>query len=190
MNIIIKAYGRDFCHCRPDTTWERENKDFYSPDCVNEIYWTPVVFARICKAGKCIGRKFASRYWDSANFGILLHCNNSNQMDASESSCIDHTSLLPMPLYNPAVLENEANTFEIQIESTLNQSYISNSGNDLIGILEEGICKASELTSLRIGDFIAVELQEKRLIANRSDRKASIRATYCENETINLSLVF
>ena len=106
MNIIARPYGRQQCYCRPDTTWERENKDFYSPECVNDIYWAPILFVRISKAGKCIGRKFASRYYDAFNFGVLLY---GSDKDIAFSSCMDHTSLLPFPLYNPIVMENEDN---------------------------------------------------------------------------------
>ena len=74
MNIIVKPYGSTLCYCRPDTTWERENRDFYSPECVNEICWTPVIFARISKAGKCVSGKFVERYYDGFNFGVLMYC--------------------------------------------------------------------------------------------------------------------
>ena len=76
MNIIVNPYGGGPCYCRPDTTWERENKDFYLPDCITELYWTPVAFAKISKAGKCIGKKFASRYYDACGYGILMYCIN------------------------------------------------------------------------------------------------------------------
>ena len=108
MNIIVKPYGSTLCYCRPDTTWERENRDFYSPECVNEIYWTPVVFARISKAGKCVSGKFVERYYDGFNFGVLMYCT----IEDSVSAFVDHTSILPHPLYNPVVLEGE-NDFEI-----------------------------------------------------------------------------
>ena len=103
MNIIVKPYGSALCCCRPDTTWERENRDFYSPECVNEVTWTPVVFARISKAGKCIGRKFAERYFDGFGCGMLMYCKVGEDL----CSCVDRTSILPMPLYNPVVLEND-----------------------------------------------------------------------------------
>ena len=38
MNIIIKPHGSNSCYCRPDTTWERENKDFYVPENVGTLY--------------------------------------------------------------------------------------------------------------------------------------------------------
>ena len=95
MNIIVKPHGSDLCYCRPDTTWERENKDFYVPDCVSEMHWAPVIFVRISKAGKCINPKFVSRYYDSYNYGTLLYCRPEN--GDSLISCADHTSLLPSP---------------------------------------------------------------------------------------------
>lgn len=83
MNIIVKPYGSSICYCRPDTTWERENKDFYSPECVNEIHWTPVVFARISKAGKCVGKKFVERYYDGVGCGMLMYCGASGLSENS-----------------------------------------------------------------------------------------------------------
>ena len=93
MNISVKPYGSNLCYCRPDTTWERENKDFYSPECVNEIYWTPVVFARICKAGKCISEKFVERYYDAFNFGALMYCSIEEAIIGSAKSIIVLTVL-------------------------------------------------------------------------------------------------
>ena len=142
MNIIVKPHGSDLCYCRPDTTWERENKDFYVPDCVSEMHWAPVIFVRISKAGKCINPKFVSRYYDSYNYGTLLYCRPEN--GDSLISCADHTSLLP----SPSLKGEELNDDERML-------------------VEDAICKASKLISVRIGDHVAVELDEiKRLTAS------------------------
>lgn len=142
MNIIVKPHGSDLCYCRPDTTWERENKDFYVPDCVSEMHWAPVIFVRISKAGKCINPKFVSRYYDSYNYGTLLYCRPEN--GDSLISCADHTSLLPSPSLKAEELNDDERTF-----------------------VEDAICKASKLISVRIGDYVAVELDEiKRLTAS------------------------
>ena len=87
MNITVRPYGSDMCYCRPDTTWERENRDIYSPECVDEWKATPIVFARISKAGKCISQKFISRYYDGFNFGMLLYIGGK---DIAFASCVDH----------------------------------------------------------------------------------------------------
>lgn len=198
MNIVVKPYGSGQCYCRPDTTWERENKDFYSPECVQELYWAPILFARICKAGKCIGEKFASRYYDAFNFGALLYCHTGESDETAFTSCADHTSLLPAPLYNPVVMENEDNVYEVcrngetifgipKVNFARQAAY---GENTLKEIIEDAICSSSRLTSLRIGDFVAVELTPKSSLASREEGEVSLRATYCENELYDIRIIF
>lgn len=185
MNIVVKPYGSDLCYCRPDTTWERENRDLYSPDCVNEWHWAPVLFARISKAGKCISPKFAARYYDAINFGALLY---SGGGDVAFSSCADHTSFLPAPLYNPIVLENKENQFEVFKDGDL--IFSSDIEAAAVHMLEDAICKASQLTSLRIGDMVAVELTPMGTLARRAEGTAGIRARFCDNDIFDYKIFF
>lgn len=188
MNILVKTYGSTQCYCRPDTTWERENRDFYSPESVNEIDYTPVVFARISKAGKCIGSKFVERYYDSFNFGVLLYCRTEETSDIAFSSCADHSSFLPMPLYNIEVLENGENTFEFFKGDE--KVYEVSCGEGIKESLEEAICKASVLTSLRIGDYVAIELAGPQHLTSKTAGSTAIKARFCENETISVNMIF
>jgi len=192
MNIIVKPYGSSLCYCRPDTTWERENKDFYSPECVKELHWAPILFVRICKAGKCIGQKFASRYYDAFNFGALLYCHTSESTETAFTSCTDHSSLLPAPLYNPVVLEGSDNIYEVLKNG---ETIFSSSKQDIDGasmkeVIEDAICSASQLTTLRIGDFVAVELASESILAAREEGETSLKAAYCGNELFDMKLIF
>ena len=182
MNIIIKPYGSDSCYCRPDTTWERENKDFYVPDNVKVLYWAPVVFARVSKAGKCINPKFVSRYYDSFGFGILFYTDEGN---IAFSSCADHSSLLPLPLYNPVVAEGEDNQYKV----VKNGEEIFCASPDKT-LIEEAVCKASQRTSVRIGDFVAAELDSLKPLAEQAEGEVQIKASFCENSLYDLKLVF
>ena len=188
MNIIVRPYGSDLCYCRPDTTWERENRDLYSPECVNEWHWAPILFVRISKAGKCISPKFVSRYYDAVNFGALLYCNPEQGL--AYASCADHTSLLPAPLYNPAVLENPENKFEVFKNEASIYSFSYNEENKLTALLEESICKASQLTSLRIGDFVAVELTSPESLTSPQEGETSLKASFCENSIFDFKIIF
>lgn len=192
MNIIVKPYGSSHCYCRPDTTWERENKDFYSPECVNEIHWTPIVFVRISKAGKCIGAKFVSRYYDAFSFGALLYCHTEGgNNEAAFTSCADHTSLLPSPLLSKETLESEMGAYEVRKNNELIfDSTSAEKSASLKEMLEEAICKASALTSLRIGDFVAVELAPAGVLAAKDEGSAAFRASYCENDMYDFKLIF
>ena len=176
MNIIVKPYGSDLCYCRPDTTWERENKDFYSPECVNEVYYAPVVFARVSKAGKCIGGKFVQRYYDSIGCGVLLY--------GGTISHIDKSSILPQPLYDPVVFDDDKG-FEIN-----GNMVTQNQAGQWKKLLEEVICKSSELISLRIGDYVAVEVEPVKLLAQRSDVEATLKGSFCENEIFDFKVIF
>ena len=189
MNIIARPYGRQQCYCRPDTTWERENKDFYSPECVNDIFWAPILFVRISKAGKCIGRKFVSRYYDAFGFGALLYIGSidGSEADTAASSCADHTSILPYPLYNPEVMENPDNEFVARKDGT---EIFRTDCKEIRQILEDAACKASELTSLRIGDIVAVELAPLKMLADKTEETAQFSASFCENEVYDFKIIF
>ena len=198
MNIIVKPYGSNLCYCRPDTTWERENKDFYSPECVNEIYWTPVVFARVSKAGKCVGRKFVERYYDAVGCGVLLYCGTSTtSFDGSAgvrslSEVVDRSSILPHPLFQPVVLEDEKEFMvscqhDAQGDAALSHNIILSGAKDL---LEEALCNASQLTSLRIGDFVAVELKDLQKLAAREEGDIAVKGEFCEKEIFGFNIIF
>ena len=198
MNIIVKPYGSDLCYCRPDTTWERENKDFYSPECVNEIYWTPVVFARVSKAGKCVGRKFVERYYDGVGCGVLLYCGiSTTSFDGSAgvrslSEVVDRSSILPHPLFQPVVLEDEKEFMvscqhDAQGDAALSHNIILSGAKDL---LEEALCNASQLTSLRIGDFVAVELKELQKLVSREEGNIAVKGEFCEKDVFSFNIVF
>ena len=199
MNIIVKPYGSTLCCCRPDTTWERENRDFYSPECVNEVTWTPVVFARISKAGKCIGRKFAERYFDGFGCGMLMYCKVGEDL----CSCVDRTSILPMPLYNPVVLENDGDFVVTKngepitterhssvISTERHSPVISTERSEWRNLLCEALCSASLLTSLRIGDYFAVELAPQEILATREEGTVSVKGTFCENDIFDFKMIF
>lgn len=192
MNITVRTYGPQSYICRPDTTWERENRDFFSPDYVNEIWYSPVIFARISKAGKYIGGKFASRYYDGMNFGILLYpgeiLNSPGHESLAAASVLDHTSILPFPLYQPVVFSSPGNILSLK----KNDSQIfgtSTDGLDGIGIIEDTICNASKIVSQRIGDLVAAELSAPALLVGKNEKKARISASFCENELFGLSVI-
>ena len=190
MNIIVKPYGSNLCYCRPDTTWERENKDFFSPECVNEIYWTPVVFARVSKAGKCVGSKFVGRYYDAVGCGLLMYCSTSIDI-RSLSEVVDRSSILPHPLFLPVVLEDEKEfTVSTKVAGTGSNAEASVILSEAKDLLEEALCKASELTSLRIGDFVAVELAAPAALARREDGEVAVKGTFCEKEIFDFKIIF
>lgn len=204
MNIIVKKYGAPFCCCRPDTSWEKENKGIWLPEFAEELSYSPVIFTRIVKAGKCVGRKFVSRYYEGFNFGVLLYVSGRFNGKATVSDCIDHTTLLPHPLYNTLVAESGENKFELRKDYAV--IYSVKSSKDLLDKIEEAVCTASQGISLRIGDYIAIELKDREILATEksgdkpeysekcitspTERSFRLTAQFCENETMDYIINF
>lgn len=188
MNIIIKKHTDALCSTRPDTSWERENKDIWLPEIVDSLSFAPVVFTRIVKAGKSVASKFVGRYYEGINLGVLLCPEHKNGQGYSERiECVDHTTLLPHPLYNICVLENRDNEFALSADDEV--IFRLDCGKELLDKIEAAICEASSYISLRIGDYIAVELQEETLLTD-SRKEIHINACFCENETLDYKIKF
>ena len=186
MNISVQPYGSSRCYCRPDTTWERESKDFYSPESVNTLHWTPVAYVRISKAGKCISGKFVSRYYDGVGFGTLLYIGDFLP-DLASASCADHSSLLPSPVGGPDLLENADKTYEVFRNG---EKIFCCTVEGLKEKVEEAICSSSKLTTLRIGDVVAIELAPSAQICDRSEEETKIKAVFGENDLFDFKLIF
>ena len=190
MNIIVKPQGSNFCYCRPDTTWQRENKDLYVPDGIKKIRWAPVAFARVSKAGKCINPKFVTRYYDSFGFGAMLYCHTEESEQTTSiafSSCMDHTSILPSPMCEPELLENCDKTYQVK----LNGTDCFNTGLQGIRLLiEDGICTSSKLTSLRIGDYVAVELSPLMALASAEEAETLMQGIFDGKAIFDFKVIF
>ncbi len=188
MNIIVRPYNGQHCCCRPDTTWERENRDFYSPESVERLSCTPVLFARISKAGKCVGRKFASRYYDAVNYGVLLYAENFLDGTPEAWACassIDHTSILPSPLYNPIVLGQTGNHFLLKVDGKIITDYNGGTAE----MIEEALVEASSLISLRIGDVLCLELSGRLPIVENAEGQTLVEGTFCDNPTFDFRII-
>lgn len=55
---------------KPDTALLKDNKPFYIPDFSSDIHFELELVLRVCKEGKHIAEKFASRYYDEIGLGI------------------------------------------------------------------------------------------------------------------------
>lgn len=188
MNIAVLTSGGRVI-VRPDTTWERKGEDFFSPGYIDSISYSPVLYARISKPGRSIARRFATRYYDGIGFGLLLF--PENLIDGSDegyaaASCIDHTSYLPVTLFNPVTLGEEGNEFILEKDGE--ELFRCNAATR--AEIDEALEKVTERTFLRTGDMIAIELQPRAPLSSRVDGKTLISATYCDNPTIEFSIIY
>lgn len=190
MNIVVRTFDGHTI-VRPDTTWEKDSEDFYPPEFVERLTCSPVLFARISKPGRSIGRKFASRYYDGINIGVLLF--PEEMIDGSpegyaQASCLDHTSFLPTPLFLPFTLGQKDNEFILKKGKT---RFFSINGDAMTTeMIDEAIAEVTRMVYIRTGDFVAIELEPRKLLVSREDGEAEMHGTWCENKTIDFKVIF
>lgn len=187
MNIIVKTSSGHIT-VRPDTTWEKDNEDFYPPEFVNELTYSPVLFARILKPGRSVGRKFASRYYDSIGFGVLLY--PENMLDGTpegyaQAICLDHTSFLPTPMFSPERLVKNGHFRLFRNEHDL---FVFDQPS--LNMIEDAIVEATKLLYIRTGDLIAIELAPRKPLTIRPDVSSHITGTFDNNEIIDFQIIF
>jgi len=154
VNIIVRTYGGAII-VRPDTTWSRNNDDYYVPEFVDEISWSPVLCVRISRLGKFIGEKFASRYYDGAGKGVLLY--PENLLDGSPESfasaqILDRTSCIVLPEGDVSIL-----------------------GEEDKALIDKTLSEASRVARVRAGDILAVELAPRERLCDRSSGRFELK---------------
>ena len=188
MNIaVLTSKGRVIV--RPDTTRVKDGEDVYLPEFVNDVEWSPVLYARVTKSGRSVLPKFAGRYFDSYNLGILLY--PADFIDGSEegyacASCLDHTSFLLFPVYLPIVLGKEDNLFRL----FKGDSVLFETAEGTREMIENAISEASKYIYFRSGDILAIELKPRELLCRREDGTVEVSATFCKNKTIEFKISF
>lgn len=91
MNIVVVRADGTF-YTRPDTTLERDPKDFYLPDDLDAVITRKCTYIKIIKAGKAVPERFAQRYFDSVGRGVLLYCSHEAPAVSFELPYIDYSS--------------------------------------------------------------------------------------------------
>lgn len=187
MNIIVKTHGGNVV-ARPSTTWDKANDEIFFPDFVSKVSWAPVLFARICKAGRAVPWNFARRYYDAIGYGVLLYAENiidGSPEGYASAICLDHTSLLPEPLYNPITLGSPDNAFILK----KNGRKIYGTSDGTCAMVESAIEQTSKSCFLRTGDLVAIELQDRKALCSEPGSHTRLTATYCGNFLLEYEIV-
>lgn len=186
MNIIVQTFNGKTV-TRPDTSWDRKNEDLYTPETVESISFSPVLFARICKPGKSIAERFADRYWDGFGYGVLLYADNfidGTPEGFASASCLDHTSFLPSPVYLKPVMGNPGNTFVLKCGRKKLFEHCEASASTVNKALEQ----ASQYLLVRAGDLLAIELDRRRSVCHKGSM-AHLSGTFCGNFLLDFKII-
>lgn len=183
MNIIVKTTSGHII-VRPDTTWEKDSEDFFPPEFVTELSYTPVFFARICKPGRSVGEKFASRYYDGIGYGVLLYPENlmdGHELSFAQACCLDHTSFLPAPFLE----KTQAASFDVCKGTEVLASFESPS----LAEIDAAIAEATRFVYIRTGDLLAIELDGRKTLCKRSEGSVEVATNVGGEPSMKFNIV-
>lgn len=143
---------------KPDTAIIRSNGPFYLPDFSKDIHHEVELVLRICKEGKNIEEKFASKYYDSIGIGIDFTARDLQQKAKEKGLPWDIAKGFngSAPLSDKFIPVSEFKNvkdlnFSLQIDGNLKQQ-----GNTsfMLFNFEYIISYLSKFFTLRTGDYI------------------------------------
>lgn len=184
MNIVVRTYsGKTLV--RPDTSRDHNGEDLYVPDFIDSLSFTPVITARMARAGKCVGEKFAHRYFDGIGFGMLMYPDcllDGSAESFAQASCLDHSSYLPLP----ASAVDGRNVFSI----FCNGREIFRSEPTGSSLLEKALAECTRLCFVRTGDYLAAEMQELSPLCRRADGRIRIEAYSNKEKILDYNIIY
>ncbi len=168
MNILTVTYNSDFYYIRPDISLNRDSNDYFCPDGITEITVAPFLYIRIDKAGKAVNRKFAPRYYSSIGYGINLTAASIIDKNAPQSfltaNSLDNSTyvskICTLDEFEPEILLESLQQFckSSNVSVPEDVMEVLSGKENIVQLFNTQLEKITRLTSVRTGDFIAVEL--------------------------------
>lgn len=132
----------------------RNNGDFYIPEFTRSVSCVPQLVVRICKLGKSVSERFASRYYEEIGVGVRFYADSYEEelqgkglpavMASSFDSCAAISALLPVEAGTPRQYAMRVNDTPV---------FCGEEG-DLPVSINRLVALASDFHTLKIGDYL------------------------------------
>jgi 2-keto-4-pentenoate hydratase/2-oxohepta-3-ene-1,7-dioic acid hydratase in catechol pathway len=142
---------------KPDTAVLKDNKPFYIPDFSSDIHFELEIVLKICKEGKHIAEKFASRYYDEIGLGVDFTARDIQSRHKEKglpwelAKAFDHSAAISSFLPKDEFKDLYDLEFELQLNGETRQQ-----GNTSMMLFsyEKIIAFISQYITLKKGDLI------------------------------------
>ncbi|MCL1934243.1 MAG: fumarylacetoacetate hydrolase family protein [Candidatus Azobacteroides sp.] len=143
---------------KSDTSLLKDGKPFYIPDFSSDVQYEAEIVVKISRLGKCIDRKFASRYYEEVTIGIDMTARDLQQKLKKDglpweiSKAFDNSAVIgKFVSLKEEGLDMNAIPFKLDIDGKAVQQ-----GNtaDMIFKTDEIIEYVSRFITLKMGDLI------------------------------------
>ncbi len=144
---------------KPDTALLRNNSPFYIPDFSREIHYETELVLHVCRVGRSVSPRFASRYYDSVGLGIDFTARDLQRRAAAEglpwepAKAFDFSAAVSPRFVPLSELGGDVGKlrFEMRLNGELRQS---GDTSMMLWSPDEIICHVSRFVTLRMGDLI------------------------------------
>lgn len=131
----------------------RNNGDFYIPDFTREVSCVPQFVVKICKLGKAVSERFASRYYDEIGMGVRFYADSLEQalemkgLPEIVASSFDSSAAIS----KVQKIESRSLRYEMFVNEV---SIFQSSLPELQVGIDRLIAIAGEMHTLKIGDYL------------------------------------
>jgi acylpyruvate hydrolase len=142
---------------KPDTALLRENAPFFYPEFTKDLHHEVELVVKISKAGKHIGKEFASRYYNEIGLGIdftardlQAECKKKG-LPWEKAKAFDHSAPIGLFVNVDELKDKNAIDFHLEVNGTTVQH---GNSRDMIFSIDALIAYVSTFVTLRVGDLI------------------------------------
>lgn len=142
---------------KPDSSVLKDGKPFFIPDFSNDIHYEAELVVRICRLGKNIAPRFASRYYDAVTVGIDFTARDLQrklrEQGLSWELCKGFDSSAAIGTFVPAARFDDIQNlhFQLQIDGKEVQHGWT---ADMLFKVDDIIAYVSRFVTLKIGDLL------------------------------------
>ena len=142
---------------KADSSLLKDRKPFFIPDELGTIEYEAEIVVRVCRLGKSISERFASRYYDAVTVGIdftardLLRKLSQQGLPWDMSKSFDGAATLGEWISKDKFLDIQRLRFHLDVNGETKQEGCT---NDMIYKVDEIISYISRFFTLKTGDLI------------------------------------
>jgi len=142
---------------KPDTAVLKDNKPFYIPDFSSDVHYELEVVLKICKEGKHIAEKFASKYYDEIGLGIDFTARDIQSQHKAKglpwelAKAFDHSAAVSTFLPKSQFADMYQLQFTLDVNGETRQNGHT---SQLLFSFEKIIAFVSQYITLKKGDLI------------------------------------
>ena len=142
---------------KADSSLLKDRKPFFIPDELGTIEYEAEIVVRVCRLGKSISERFASRYYDAVTVGIdftardLLRKLSQQGLPWDMSKSFDGAAALGEWISKDKFLDSQRLRFHLDVNGETKQEGCT---SDMIYKVDEIISYISRFFTLKTGDLI------------------------------------